>query len=195
MPVLSSLLLIAGGSGSGKSTLAAGLAARYPDWAILHLDDYQKPKSQVPKVNGRRNWDEPSVVDFTKLVEDVHALRRGQAVEVEGWSRTANRNDFLRERFTVKPGPVLVVEGYFALWFPELRELADFKVYLDAPPEVRHARRLWDKSDDYIEQILEPMHQRYIQPTAAYADLIVFAGESSPEAIVEMILTCTLPCL
>lgn len=195
MPALSSLLLIAGGSGSGKSTLADGLAVHHPDWAILHLDDYQKPKSEVPKVNGRRNWDEPSVIDFTKLLGDTQALLRGEAVEVDGWSRTADRNDFRRERFTIRPGPVLAVEGYFALWFPELRELADFKVYLDAPPGIRHARRIWTKSPSYLDEILEPMHRRYVEPTQAYADLVVFTDRSSAASILEMVLTCALPYL
>lgn len=170
-----SLFLIAGGSGSGKTTLAEALAARHPTLTLIHLDDYQKTKEQVSKVDGRRNWDEPDAVDFTSLIHDLEALQRGEAVEVLGWSRTGGR-EAPRERLTIVPGASLILEGYLALWHPDVREMADYSIFLDAPAHVRHARRRWTKSDDYLEKVLEPMHRMHVAPTIAYADAVLDAG-------------------
>lgn len=84
---------------------------------------------------------------------------------------------------TAAPAPFIVVEGLFALWWPELRALLDHKVYVDAPPDLRLTRRIRrdvmergrtveSVLDQYLATVL-PMHERYVEPTRAYADLVV----------------------
>jgi uridine kinase len=179
------LVLIAGGSGSGKTTLANGLIARFPAWTLIHLDDYQKPKEDVPRFLGHRNWDDPRAVDFDKLIMDLQALRRGEAVTVMARSQTEPVEHGMPKK--VVPGPVIVLEGYLSLWHQEIRKMAAFSVFLNVSKEIRHARRRWRKSEDYIEQVLEPMHQRHIEPTSAYADLLLIAGANTPESVLEVV--------
>jgi len=188
MTVPSSLVLIAGGSGSGKTTLAQGLIALHPDWTPVHLDDYQKPKDEVPRFLGHRNWDDPRAVDFERLIRDLQALRRGETVTVMARSQTEPVTEGSPR--TIAPGPVVVLEGYLALWHPDVRGMADFSVFLDVSAELRHARRRWRKSQAYIDQVLEPMHQLHIEPTAAYANLLVYAGSTPPESILETVTRC-----
>lgn len=181
-------MLIAGGSGSGKTTLAHGLIARHPDWTLVHLDDYQKPREEVPRFLGHRNWDDPRAVAFDRLLDDLRALRRGEAVTVMARSQT--EQDEFGSPKTVAHGPILVLEGYLALWHPEIREMADFSVFLDASMEARHVRRRWKKTEAYVREVLEPMHQLHIQPTSAYANLVVHAGSSPPDSILETVVRC-----
>jgi uridine kinase len=91
----------------------------------------------------------------------------------------------------VAPAPLVVVEGLFTLWWPELRSQFDVAVYVDAPADVRLARRLRrdvrDRGRD-VESVLtqyvatvRPMHERYVEPTRAFADLVIANdGELEP---------------
>ena len=81
------------------------------------------------------------------------------------------------------PASVILLEGLFALWDPRARLLMDLKIYIDAPADLRFLRRarrdVCERGrtiDSVIEQYLEtvrPMHEAQIQPTKAYADLVV----------------------
>lgn len=188
MPVPSFLVLIAGGSGSGKTTLAQGLIGLHPDWTLVHLDDYQKPREEVPRFLGHRNWDDPRAVDFEGLIRDLRALRRGEAVTVMSRSQTEQAEHGTPA--TIAPGSAIVLEGYLALWHPDIRGMADYMVFLDVSMEMRHARRRWRKSQDYLDQVLEPMHRLHIQPTSAYANLLVYAGATTPESVLETVSRC-----
>jgi uridine kinase len=182
------LFLIAGGSGSGKTTLAETLVERHPGWTLIHLDDYQKTKEEVPKVGGRRNWDEPDAVDFTSLIHDLEALRRGQTVDVLGWSRTGR--DAPRERLTIVPGSALILEGYLALWHPDVRKMAEYSIFLHASATVRHARRRWTKDDGYLQDVLEPMHRLHVEPTQAFADVTFDASACDALEMVALAELC-----
>lgn len=182
----SKLMLVAGGSGSGKSTLTTALGARFPRWTIMHLDDYQKPKALVPKqADGRRNWEDPDVVDWTLLLRDLRDLLLGKTVEVLAWPSETERTSDARVSKHVAPGSIIVLEGYLALWHPNVRALAEHSIYLDVPSDLRHQRRLWTKSPEYIRDVLEPMHLQHIEPTRAFARHVIDVGGKSPEAVLE----------
>lgn len=188
----SQLVLIAGGSGSGKTTLALALAARFPNWTLVHLDDYQKRRADVPRLGRHSNWDHPDAVDFPALIRDLEALRRGDAITIMArTSQTARATG--RVRRTIVPGPTVLVEGYLALWHPDVRELADYSIYIDAPWEARKTRRRWNMDEDYLNEVLEPMHRLHVEPTRRYADLVLDAGAMTPERMLEEAAACVGP--
>lgn len=191
MTVPPALYVIAGGSGSGKSTLAEGLARRFPSWTIVHLDDYQKPKEQVPRLGRHRNWDHPDALDFEALLRDLRALLRGEPVTIMARSQTDPAEHGTPTR--IVPGTALVLEGYLALWHPEVRALARYSVFLDAPRDMRLARRRWKKGDDYVREVLMPMHDLHLAPTMRHARLVVHIGSSPPESILETVVRCLGP--
>ena len=189
MPVVpSALILIAGGSGSGKTTLAHGLLARHPDWTLVHLDDYQKPREQVARLGRWRNWDHPEALDFPALVRDLKALRRGETITVMSRSQTEPVECGAPK--TIAPGPVVVFEGYLSLWHPEVRALSDYRIFLDVPVSLRLDRRRWKKPSDYVETVLIPMHEAHLQPTSVHANLHIKAGSTSAESILETVSRC-----
>ncbi len=178
------LAIIAGGSGSGKSTLAKSLAALHADWTLVHLDDYQKAGAELPRLHGFRNWDHPDAVDFDAVMRDVSALCAGQAVTVLGRSSQTDPS-IARVPRTLVPGPLILLEGYLALWHPALRERASCRIFLEAPAQVRHRRRRWNMKPGYLEQVLEPMHHAFVEPTKAHADLVLDAAALSPSEALE----------
>jgi uridine kinase len=77
----------------------------------------------------------------------------------------------------------MIVEGILILTNPELRDLFDVKIYVQADPDERLIRRLKrdiaDRGRDMDEVLnryqttLKPMHQQFIEPTKAFADIII----------------------
>jgi uridine kinase len=98
----------------------------------------------------------------------------------------------------VAPARLVIVEGLFTLWWESLRSLLAVKVFVDAPADVRLVRRIRrDVAERHRtpEQVLQqyvgtvrPMHERYVEPTRAHADVIV-TNDGPIEDTVERVIT------
>jgi uridine kinase len=95
----------------------------------------------------------------------------------------------------IAPAPLILVEGYLALWSTEARRLYDFAVFLDAPAALRVARRRWAKDPGYVDDVLLPMHDAYIEPTKRYADAIIAIGDRDPRQVMELAMEAAAPIL
>lgn len=182
---------VAGGSGSGKSTVTRQvLASIGPDMAaVVFQDDYyldQTPMS--PEDRRKTNYDHPQAFDWPLMMQQVQALRRGESIEMPEYD-FANHNRSSKT-ITVKPAPVIVIEGLFALFDADLRKMMSLKVFVDTAADVRFIRRLQRdmaergrSAESVIEQYLEtvrPMHKQFIEPTKRYADVILPHGANGP---------------
>jgi uridine kinase len=93
---------------------------------------------------------------------------------------------------------VFVLEGILIFVDPELREMMDIKLFVDADPDVRFIRRMRrdlverGRSVDSIvrqyEESVRPMHMQFVEPSKRYADLIIPEGGHNRVAI-DMIRT------
>ena len=135
---------ICGGSGSGKTTFATLLAERLADLrpALLHQDRYFRDYAEFPEAEreARRSRNHPDSLVWPAFLASFQALRRGEAVTEPAPGTPAYARG--QETRLVAPSAVLIVEGLFALWQPELREQLDLRVYLDVPADERVLRRL-----------------------------------------------------
>ncbi|MBQ8773186.1 MAG: uridine kinase [Muribaculaceae bacterium] len=185
---------IAGGTGSGKTTVVNKIINSLPEGevAVIPQDSYYKDSSHVPVEDRCKiNFDEPASIEWTLLVEHLKELKLGKAIEMPTYSYlTCTRQ---KETVHVEPREVVIVEGILVLNDPELREMMDVKVFVDADPDDRLIRVI---SRDCVERgrtpmmvieryqdVLKPMHNRYIEPTKTYADLIVPQGGNNHVAI------------
>lgn len=180
---------LAGGSGAGKSAVAYALRDRYPEQiTILHLDDYHREREDCPKQSGMMNWDHPDAIDFTQLISDLATLRMGKSITVQTKNERDN-SDYTRTRarvpLTIAPKPVVILEGFLALWHPDVRKLLDFGVYLDAPAEARLQRRTKFLDAAYRDGILFPMHAAFVEPTKQYAQHVISVGGKPLAQVVE----------
>ena len=85
------------------------------------------------------------------------------------------------------------VEGILVLNDPELRQLMDVRVFVDADPDERLIRviardciergRTPQMVIDRYQGVLKPMHCQYIEPSKRFADIIVPQGGSNIVAI------------
>lgn len=136
------LVGVAGGSGSGKTTLVRALRDLLPPdgVCIVSQDDYYLPiERQVKDANGRVNFDLPSALDLGLLAEDLRCLAQGEAI----YRQEYNFNMAAEPKWMeIRPARVILVEGLFLFHHPELRDLFDLKVFVEASEEVQLHRRI-----------------------------------------------------
>ncbi|MDE6301619.1 MAG: uridine kinase [Muribaculaceae bacterium] len=185
---------IAGGTGSGKTTVVNKIINSFPsgEVAVIPQDSYYKDSSHVPvEERSKINFDEPDAIEWTLLVDHLRQLREGKAIEMPTYSYlTCTRQP---ETVPVKPADVVIVEGILVLTDPVLRQMMDVKVFVDADADDRLIRviardciergRTPQMVIDRYENVLKPMHNRYIAPCKDFADLIVPQGGSNTVAI------------
>jgi uridine kinase len=180
---------IAGGTGAGKSTIVHALVDRLGA-TVLDLDSYYVDRGHLPADERRFvNYDEPAAIDVGLLLEHLARIASGAEIAKPVYSfETHTRVGVQR----IVPTRVVVVEGLFPLWWPGVREHLDLKVFVDAPPDVRLARRLrrdvrerGRSAEAVLEQYLATvriMHERYVEPCRAFADLVVTNDGAADEA-------------
>ena len=177
---------IAGGTGSGKTTLMKNSMARIgDDVTVLSHDNYYKRRDDLSyEERCKINYDEPGAFDTSLMVYHLDQLRHGYAIECPVYDFTVhNRSE---ETIHILPRRVILVEGILIFENPELRELMDIKVFVDADADVRLCRRIKrdvNKRGRSLESVLtqyqqtvKPMHERYVEPSKKYADLVVPEG-------------------
>lgn len=185
---------IAGGTGSGKTTIVRRLfEAIGPNIGVLlDLDSYYHDLNNLPLTKrGWRNFDCPEAIDFPLVTEHLRCLRAGRPIDKPIYSFPEHAR--LSQTVRVEPTPLIVVEGILALAYEPLLPLLDLKLYVDAPADIRFIRRLTrDVSErerqidwvisQYIE-IVQPMHERYVEPSRDHADLILPHTRENSQAI------------
>lgn len=177
---------IAGGTGSGKTTITGQIQKRLGDevTVITHDNYYRAHHEMTYEERTLLNYDHPDAYETELLVEHLEALRRGESVEVPVYDFTTyDRTD---QTTTVRPSRVIIVEGIVIFAHPELRDLMDVKVFVDADADVRILRRILRdvqergrSLESVINQYLttvKPMHEAFVEPSKRYADIIIPTG-------------------
>jgi uridine kinase len=192
------ILGVAGGSGSGKTTVARSIlqAVGQERISLIQQDSYYKDvdwRSEAELLH--HNFDHPAAIDTDLMVAHLHAIKAGHAVEVPIY-------DFVRHRRTarsrrIEPQAVVLVEGILIFVEPALRDLLDFKIYVDTDADIRLIRRLGrDMTErgrsvqDVLRQYLEtvrPMHLEFVEPSKRWADVIIPEGGENKVAL-EMVV-------
>jgi uridine kinase len=176
------VLAIAGCSGSGKTTLARELAHTLGG-VSFQFDSYYRDLSHLPQEErARTNFDNPAMIEGSLLVDHVRELAAGRAIERPVYnfsthSRSADRTE------SFHPGPYLLVEGLFALFYPALLPLFRLRVYVETPDALCFERRM---NRDVVERGRTPESVRrqyeatvrpaaitFVRPTKAHADLVI----------------------
>ena len=175
---------IAGGTGSGKTTVVHQIMNQLPDAevGVISQDSYYKKTTNLSyDERSLINFDHPRAIDFDLLVTHLRELKTGRTIQQPVYSFvTHNRTE---DSISTHPRKVLIVEGILILAHPELRDLFDIKIYVHADADERLIRRLkrdiaergrdMDEVLNRYQQTLKPMHEQFIEPTKAFADIII----------------------
>ena len=177
---------IAGGTGSGKTTLMNNLIKQFEnDVTILSHDNYYKRHDDLTyEERCQLNYDEPAALETDLMAVHLDQLRRGEAIDCPVYDFTVhNRSD---ETVRIVPKKVIIVEGILIFENKPLRDLMDIKIFVDTDADVRLCRRIKrdvNKRGRTLESVLtqyqqtvKPMHEKYVEPSKKYADIIVPEG-------------------
>ena len=187
---------IAGGTGSGKTTLMNNLIKTFQeDVTILSHDNYYKRHDELTyEERCLLNYDEPAALETDLMAQHLELLRQGQAIDCPVYDFTQhNRSD---ETIRIEPRKVIIVEGIMIFENEALRNLMDIRIFVDTDADVRLCRRIKrdvNKRGRTLESVLtqyqetvKPMHERYVEPSKKYANLVVPEGGKNIVAL-EMI--------
>lgn len=185
---------IAGGTGSGKTTVVRKIMEALPAGhvALIPQDSYYNDTTGLtPEERSKINFDHPDAFDWELLTKQIQMLRKGMAIEQPTYSYLISNR--LAETIHIEPCEVIIIEGIMALWSPELRDLMDLKIFVDADPDerlirviqrdiVERGRTTQMVIDRYLD-VLKPMHLEFIEPTKRFADIIIPQGGNNLQAI------------
>ena len=184
---------IAGGTASGKTTVAEKLFAAFSNNAvILSHDYYYKSHDELAfEERCKLNYDHPDSLDTAMLVEHVRQLKLGNAIMHPTYDFASHSRN--SEWKKTESAEIIIIEGILIFTDKELCSLCDIKLFVDADADVRFIRRLTRdvkergrNMDSVINQYLstvKPMHEEFVEPSKAKADLIIPQGGHNDIAI------------
>lgn len=185
---------VTGGSASGKTLFLNQLLKTFEpeDICLISQDNYYKPKNEQPKDElGVENFDTPHSFDFIQYSADIRNIQQGNKVFRQEY--TFNNPSATPKMLEFCPAPVVVVEGIFVLYSPELADLLDLKIFIDAKDYIKLKRRIVrDKVerghdlDDVLyryEKHVMPTYEKYIEPFKHDADLIIPNNDNFEKAL------------
>ena len=184
---------VAGGSGSGKTTLMKNLIEKFGSAiTVLSHDNYYKRHDEMTyEERCLLNYDEPGAFDTSLMVYQLDQLRHGQAIECPVYDFTVHNRS--NETIRIEPERVIIVEGILIFENEELRNLMDIKIFVDTDADIRICRRI--KRDvnkrgrslesviTQYQQTVKPMHEKFVEPSKKYADLVVPEGGKNQVAL------------
>ncbi len=184
---------IAGGTGSGKTTLMKRLVEHFGDVVtVLSHDNYYRRNDHLSyEERCQVNYDEPAALETELMAVHLEQLRRGESIDCPVYDFSQhNRSD---ETIRIVPQRVIIVEGILIFENQPLRELMDIKIFVDTDADIRLCRRVKrdvNKRGRTLESVLlqyqqtvKPMHDKYVEPSKKYADIVVPEGGKNVVAL------------
>lgn len=187
------IIAVAGGSASGKSSIVKHIDRHFKDdLIVIGHDNYYKAHDDISfDQRAKLNYDYPGAFDNKLFYEDLKKLQKGQSIEMPTYDYTVHtRSD---KTITIHPTKIILIEGILVLEDKNVRDITDTKVFIDADSDVRLQRRILRDTkergrslDSVLEQFIKqvkPMHEKYVEPTKKYADIIIPRGAKNTKGI------------
>ncbi len=175
---------ITGGSGSGKTYFLKNLSDRFSDEQIclISQDNYYHPRDrQKEDDRGVKNFDLPEAINHEQFHKDILQLKSGNILYKTEY--TFNNPSATPKNLVFKPAPVLIIEGLFIQYFPEIERELDLSIFIEAKDHVKLSRRIRRDSEErgydlndvlyrYHHHVM-PVYERMIEPLKHNADLVI----------------------
>lgn len=192
------IISIAGPSASGKTLFAQTIHDELVEElgedgiSIIYEDAYYKDQSHMSlEQRLDTNYDHPNAFEHDLLTEHLQQLSQHEAIDSPIYCYKSHTRT--EQTQTYSPTKIILVEGILLLQNKSLRDMFDIKVYMDTPLDICLVRRikrdLVERSRDldsvtnqYLDTV-RPMYYQYIEPSKAWADIVVTRGGKNRMAI------------
>lgn len=188
---------ITGGSGSGKTLFLHRLMGNFSkeEICLISQDNYYKNITEQQKdFMGVENFDLPDSFKREEFHRDLLKLIHGEEVVIKEY--TFNNSEKEPEEIHLRPAPIIVVEGLFTMYFHEIQDLLDLKLFVEAPDFLMMKRRILRDGqergydlDDVLhryEHHVMPTYRKYILPGRYESDFII-PNESNFDRALEVV--------
>lgn len=183
---------ITGGTASGKTFIIEALKDYYNGRILVISQDQYYKSEKVKHLDRwqRANMDELSAFNNKLLEKQLNELVNFKSVLAPVYNFAQHKQAVAK--VPLEPKPVIILEGILIFNDPIIRNLIDWKIYVEAAPDIRLARRLLRdieergvtienlrSSIEWYIQMVKPMHDKYIHPMKKYADEILNTDKGS----------------
>ncbi|WP_309619833.1 nucleoside/nucleotide kinase family protein [Salinibacterium sp.] len=134
------LVGIAGPPGAGKSTIAAALVGRLPAAALLPMDGFHLPQSELRRLGRRERMGAPDTFDIDGFVSTLTDVRNScRSVVIPGFDR--GTEEPVPEAATIlQESSTVVVEGNYLLLWERALSLLDVTFFVEVEHGIRVER-------------------------------------------------------
>ena len=188
---------IAGSSGSGKTFFLNSLLSHFKPLEVTTIsqDDYYMPcNAKTREENTAYNFDLPSSIDRDIFCRDLKSLIDGQTIEKKEY--TFNNPALDPRMLQIKPAPIIIIEGLFILYYQEINELLDHRIFMYADEDIALQRRI---KRDFIERgyhqdevlykwnnHVMPAYNQYLLPFKKSCDQVIENSSDDKDKIIQI---------
>jgi len=173
-------VFIAWWSASGKTSQVAEIIAKFykNNSVILSMDNYFYWAEYIKSNN--ITFDQPEAINIKLLHEHLEIISTWKEVLIPGYDFINSKS--IPNSIKIEPKKVVIVEWLFTL-YEIFINLSDIKLFVDTSINGRLIRRILrdinrtkQKVNEIVnifETIVNPMHQKYIEPQRNVSDFII----------------------
>ena len=175
---------ITGGTGSGKTTILELLKKEFleNDIGFISQDSYYNDNGKLSfDEKNKINFDHHDAIDFELIINHLNLLKNKKNINQPIYSFIHHYR--IEKTKLVKPKKIMIIEGILILNNIKLRDMIDYKVFVNATENLRFKRRL-DRDinergrikEEVIELFntrLNKMHKLYVEPMKEFCDIII----------------------
>ena len=152
---------------------------------MVSCDNYYIVRDDMPLEERRKqNYDSPEAFEFDLMINQIIDLKNGKDIFCPVYDFTVHNRS--KEVIHIPAKPVVLIDGILIFTEPKLREIMDMRIFVETDADERILRRVkrdmcerGRNLDGIIAQYLatvKPMHNKFVEPTKAYADIIINGG-------------------
>ncbi len=171
---------VAGDSGTGKTTFTRAIREIFGEELVstITIDDYHRYDRRERKELGITPL-VPEANRFDLLEEHLGDLKAGRTITKPVYNHDNGQFD---PPVPFRPTKILILEGLHPFITEKMRDLIDFKLYVDPDPDVKRAWKIKRDverrgySPDAVEREMEerkPDFEQYVAPQCRFADAVI----------------------
>jgi len=187
---------VSGGTASGKTSVCDVIVSELKDARVttVSLDSFYRPLTTEERSNvSEYDFDHPNAFDWELVIDTLKLLREGnKRVDIPVYDFVTHSR-FVDQTVPVYGADIIIFEGILIFYMKDVRDFFDMKIFVDADPDTRLARRIVrdinHRGRDLMgvlrqyEKFVKPAFEDYILPTKKYADVIIPRGADNRVAV------------
>lgn len=179
---------ICGGSCSGKTAIAEKITKNINKKSLLISQDnfYRGISEDKLKDIENYNFDIPESINFEEIIEMIIKIKNGcKMIDMPIYDfKKHKRNGF--KIININEIEVIIIEGLLIFTNKILRNLFNFRIFIDTEADIRLIRRIerdvknrgrtMNMVISRYKKYVRPAHNKYVESSKKYANIIIPTG-------------------